>query len=133
MTEQAIVTWARQLVERKAFILHRGLGVVGRAAQVWPAGEYLDENARRVSTPVLGLEDGNAFVLRADETDQIVELTPAEVDVYDSLLVDLRMVLTGGIIAMSQRVKDPARLPTALAVLQAALSSQLRALRSGGA
>lgn len=129
--EADLLTWARGLVERKAYVLHAGLGIVGQAARLWPAGEYFNpDNGRHVTKPVLTLEDGNAFVLRVDENGTIVELTSAEVEVHERLVSDLGIVLTGAIVEMNNRTEDKTRLPIALSVLGAALAAQLRALRT---
>lgn len=137
MNEQEILTFARNLAERKAHVLHTEFGVVGVAAKAWPPGTYFGKaTGRFVPAVVLGLEDGNAFVLEDDDEDEgaglpIVELTPAEVAVHERLVTNLGFVLTGAIVEMNNRTKDKTRLPIALAVLGAALAAQLRSLRAG--
>jgi hypothetical protein len=127
-----LLDFARSLMARAGFVLHRGLGLVGRPVQVWAPGEYTDADGNVITAGVVELEDGNRFILRGEDSGSILEVTQGEVEVYDQLVADLRTVITGAVVAMAQRAPDPQRMPVVLALVNAAVATQLRALRSGG-
>lgn len=115
--------------EKRNPVLHTGLGIVGIPTEVHAPGEYVDPNGNRIDQVVLVLHDGNACILREGE-DEIVEVSPTEVVIYEQTVEALRSVITGAVVAMGQRA-DQKRMPIALALVNAAVAAQLRALRTG--
>lgn len=127
--EADVHEWARALAERSAIVLHTGLGLVGIASRFWPPGTYVDPNGLTISSAVLTLADGNSFLVDAETPNT---LTEDEAATFDTLVDQMNALVLGAAMRLRETSK-PERLPIALSILVAALTAQLRALRSGGA
>lgn len=119
---------ARELFASGSLVLHVGLAVTGRPVAVFSPGGYRDENDNPVDKPVMKLDTGHAFILRDDEEHLLVGITEQEAALHARLIDDLKTVIIGAVVEMSRSGGSPERQPVALALIQAALVAQLRAL-----
>lgn len=81
------LAWARELVEKGAWVMHLATRTVGQAKKLFVVGEYVSTvTGQPTLSDVLELSQGGAFVAKKEE---FAQLTEQEVAFYEDLQAGL--------------------------------------------
>ena len=125
------VNQAIQWMHAGTMVLHVQAMIVARVQVVNRPGEYTDLQNNTIDRYVVELDDGNAFILPTDER-VLVPLTALHVKGFEQMQASIRQIVIGAFagIRTPTRMKEEQdeRMATAVLLLRAALTQQLRAL-----
>jgi hypothetical protein len=113
-------------------VLHTGLYVIDIPARLFEPGEYIDKDGNPIDKHVMQCVNGNVFIV-SDNTSAFVAITPLQVQVFEQLTSDMRMLIVGACVALrsvSTAASGPEAMKHAVAIVRTALAQQTRALGS---